>query len=92
MKNKTIFKTHDHCEAIEKFKKFKEYGTTYITYDYTTREYIVELVREVNSTTDLMRQGLVDIKLNYDLTVEETDALDFADSAIKTLIDMGVIK
>lgn len=92
MKNKTKFKTHDYREAFEKFKKFKEYGTAYITYDYPTKEYIVELIREAGSATELMRQGLVDIKLNYDLTPEELDALDFADSAIKTLIEMEIIK
>lgn len=91
MKNKTKFRTPDYREAFEKFKKFKEYGTAHITYDYHTKEYIVELVREADSATELMRQGLVDIKLNYDLTPEELDALDFADSAIKTLIDMEVI-
>ena len=92
MQNKTKFRTHDYREAFEKFKKFKEYGTAYITYDYPTKEYIVELVREANSAAELMRQGLVDIKLNYDLTQEEIDALDYADSAIKTLIEMEIIK
>lgn len=92
MKHKTIFRTHDYREACEKFKKFKEYGTAYITYDYPTREYIVELVCETHSTTDMMRQFLVDIKLNHDLVGEELDALEFADSAIKTLVDMGVIE
>lgn len=92
MKHKTLFRTHDYREACEKFTKFKELGTAYITYDYTTQEYIVELVREVKSSTDLMRQILVDIKLNHDLIEEEIDALDFADSAIKTLQDMEIIK
>lgn len=91
MKNIIKFRTPDYREAFEKFKKFKEYGTAHITYDYPTKEYIVELVRVAKSASDLMRQGLVDIKLNYDLTAEEIDALDFADSAIKTLVDMEVI-
>ena len=92
MKNKTIFKTHDYCKALEKFRMFKDYGTASVTCDHSAKEYIVELVREAHSSTELMRQLLVDIKLNYDLTLEETDALDFADSAIKTLVDMGVLK
>lgn len=92
MKNRTIFKTKDYHEANEKFRKFKEYGSASSLYDFTTGEYTVELVREAKSSTELMRQGLVDIKLNYDLTPEEIDALDYADSAIKTLIDMGIIK
>lgn len=92
MKHKTIFRTHDYCVAVDKFKKFKEHGTAYITYDYLTQEYIVELVRETKSTTDLMRHILVDIKLNHDLIEEEIDALDFADTAIKTLQDMEIIK
>jgi hypothetical protein len=92
MKHKTLFRTHDYREACEKFTKFKEHGTAYITYDYPTNEYIVELVREVKSSTDLMRQILVDIKLNHDLIEEEIDALNFADSAIKTLQDMEIIK
>lgn len=92
MKNKTIFKTHDYCEALEKFRNFKDYGTASVICDHLAKEYIVELVRETRSSTELMRQLLVDIKLNHDLTLEETDALDFADSAIKTLIDMGVIE
>lgn len=92
MKNRTIFKTHNCHEVFENFRKFTKYGTTNVSYNFTTGEYIVELVREAKSSTDLMRQGLVDIKLNYDLTPEEIDALDYADSAIKTLIDMGIIK
>jgi len=92
MKHKTIFRTHDYREACEKFKKFKEHGTAYITYDYPTKEYIVELVRETKSVSDMMRQFLVDIKLNHDLIEEELDALEYADSAIKTLQDMGVIE
>lgn len=92
MKNRTIFKTHDCNEAIEKFQKFKDYGSASSLYDFTTGEYIVELVREAKSSTDLMRQALVDIKLNYDLTDDEIDALAFADSAIKTLIDMEIIE
>ncbi len=92
MKHKTIFKTHDYREACEKFTKFKEHGTAYITYDYPTNEYIVELVRETKSVSDMMRAFLVDIKFNHDLITEELDALDYADSAIKTLQDMGVLK
>ena len=92
MKHKTIYRTHDYREACEKFTKFKEHGTAYITYDYPTKEYTVELIRETHSTTDMMRQFLVDIKLNHDLIGEELDALDFAESAIKTLVDMGVLQ
>lgn len=91
MKHKRIFKTPDYREACEKFTKFKEHGTAYITYDYLTKEYIVELTRETKTVAEMMRQFLLDIKLNYDLCDEELDALNYADSAIKTLEDMGVL-
>lgn len=92
MIHKRTFKTHDYCEAIEKFRKFKEYGTSCIGCDHITGEYTVELVYETHSVADMMRQFLVDIKLNHDLCDEEIDALAYADSAIKTLVDMGVIE
>lgn len=92
MKHKRTFKTNDYREALEKFRKFKEHGTASVTRDNNAGEYVVELTSETHSVSDMMRQFLVDIKLNHDLCVEELDALDYADSAIKTLVDMGVIK
>ena len=92
MKHKRIFKTPDYREACEKFAKCKDLGTAYITYDYPTKEYTVELTRETKTVADMMRQFLLDIKLNHDLIEEEIDALDYADSAIKTLQDMEIIK
>lgn len=92
MKHKRIFKTNDYREAFEKFRKFKEYGISSITCDDNAGEYIVELMCESHTVPDMMRQFLVDIKLNQDLCDEEIDALAYADSAIKTLVDMGVIE
>lgn len=92
MKHKRTFKTYDYREALEKFRKFKEYGIASVICDHNTKEYKVEFACETKTVSDMMRQFLVDIKLNYDLIDEEIDALDYADSAIKTLIDMGVIK
>jgi hypothetical protein len=53
---------------------------------------MVEWETTCNTYTDLMREYLLDIKLNNDLPQEQIDALAYADGAIKTLLDMGVIK
>ena len=92
MKIKTIFKTHNHDEAVKKFAEFKDLGTVYMIYDYTTHEYAIELQQETKSESDFMRTMLLSIKLQNELSTEELDALAYADSAIKTLVDMGVLE
>ena len=92
MKFKTKYRYHNYVEASEKFIECKKLGATNMTYDYPTQEYIIELVREVHSEPEFMRFLLSDIKLDYELSADEIDALAYADSAIKTLQDMGVIK
>ena len=92
MKFKTKYHYNDYREACEKFSECKKLGTTYMKYDYRTQEYTIELVRESQSESEFMRILLSDIKSDYDLSTEELDALAYADSAIKTLVDMGVLK
>ena len=84
--------TSDYREAHEVFSKFASIGTAYLTYDYPTHEYIVELTQIAHGTSDLMRATLAGMWATLDLNDEERDALAYADTAIKTLIDMGVIK
>ena len=89
MKIRTKKTTYDYREALEKFKAAKEVGTAYMTYDYTTRLYTVELWQETNSQSEFYRAILSNINTNI---AEEQDALSYADSAIKTLVDMGVLE
>lgn len=58
----------------------------------TDGSYTVEWETRCNNHSDLMRAYLLDIKLLNDLSQEQLDALSYADSAIKTLVDMGIIK
>lgn len=92
MKIKHTYRTPDYRVAMEKFNKFKAEGSPYLIYDYTTKDYIIEITQEVSSNTDLMRNILHHLSNNDDLADEERDALAFADSAIKTLTDMGIIE
>ena len=84
--------TPDYREAQEVFNRFKKVGTAYMTYDYPTHEYTVELTQISHGTADLMRATLTGMWATMKLNTEERDALAYADSAIKTLQDMGVIK
>jgi hypothetical protein len=78
----------DYREALEQWRK----NTPSTIHSLLDGTYTVEWETTCNSTTDLMREYLSDIKNDNDLPQEQIDALAFADSAIKTLIDMGVIK
>ena len=88
------YHTFDYREAQEKFSKFKTKGTTYQTYDFKTHEYTIEVKIEISSKSDLMRTYLSNLYENVkDIAAqEELDALEYADSAIKTLVDMGVLE
>lgn len=93
MKIKSKYKVRHLEDAVKKFQECKRLGTSYMIYDYQTHEYTIELERDVESEADFMRAMLVGIRLNEAiLTTEELDALAYADSAIKTLKDMGVIE
>lgn len=86
--------TPDYREAQMWLASMKEKGTTYLTYDYTTKSYTLEADIIVENEADMMRAFLLSIKENLEdqLAQEELDALAYADSAIKTLSDMGVLK
>lgn len=85
--------TPDYREAQELFSQFKAKGTTYLTYDYTTKDYLIECNQEASTYSEVMRIVLSDIAQRFSdqLNTEEKDALVYADGAIKTLIDMGEI-
>lgn len=89
MKIKLKRTTPDYREAFKLFTDFKAKGTAYITYDYSSKLYIVELWQESKTISDFYRIILSNIETD---TPEEQDALAYADSAIKTLVDMGVIE
>jgi hypothetical protein len=91
MKIKLKYETCDYREAQELFAKFKQQGTSYCTYDYPSKTYKIELEKECNTEAEQYRWVLQQMFLNS-YTEEEKDALSYADSAIKTLIDMGVLK
>ena len=86
--------TVDYREACEMFKSAKERGTAYLTYDYPSKEYIIEFVQEARAGSETMRAFLNNIAVFNinNLAKEELDALSYADSAIKTLVDMGVLE
>lgn len=88
MKVKHIKHYEDYREALQQWR----IHTPSTIHSHPNGTYTVEWVTTCNNSTDLMREYLLDIKLHNDLPQEQIDALDFADSAIKTLIDMGVIK
>lgn len=88
MKLKHIKHYEDYREALTKWR-----NTTPSTIrSNTDGSYTVEWETACNTYTDLMREYLLDIKLNNDLPQEQIDALAYADGAIKTLLDMGIIK
>lgn len=82
----------DYREAHEAFHKACTKGTAYLTYSYTTKTYTLETFKEVHGTPNLMREMLAHIYIENNLPEEQVDALVYAESAIKTLADMGVIK
>lgn len=88
MKVKHIRHYEDYREALAQWKR----TTPSTIHSDTNGIYVVEWETTCNSTPDIMREFLLDIKLHNDLPQEQIDALDYADSAIKTLIDMGVIE
>ena len=81
--------TPDYREAQQLFADFKAKGTAYISYDYPSKLYTIELWQESKSESEFYRIILSNIETD---TPEEQDALAYADSAIKTLVDMGVIE
>ena len=91
MKIKLKYETCDYREAQELFAKFKQQGTTYQTYDYSSKTYTIELEKECKTEAEQHRLVLQQMFLNSHIE-EEKDALSYADAAIKTLIDMGVLK
>lgn len=78
----------DYREALAEWRR----NTPATIHSHTNGVYVVEWETTVNTGSDLMREYLLDIRNDNDLPQEQIDALDFADSAIKTLIDMGMIK
>ena len=89
MKIKIKRTTPDYREACQLFTDFKAKGTAYISYDYTSKLYTIECWQESKSESEFYRIILSNIETD---TPEEQDALAYADGAIKTLVDMGVIK
>lgn len=91
MKAKVKYQTCDYREAQEMFAKFKQKGTSYIIYDYPTSTYTIEL--EVSCDTEAERNRYILQQLYYNVeSEEEKETIIYADSAIKTLVDMGVLK
>ena len=91
MKVKIIKRTPDYREACQLFSEFSKKGTTYSTYDFTTKEYTVELVQDAHTDSEIHRLTLLNMYYNTD-SIEELLAITYADSAIKTLVDMGVLE
>lgn len=78
----------EYREALEKWRK----TTPSTIHSNIDGSYTVEWETRCNNHSDLMRAYLLDIKLLNDLSQEQLDALSYADSAIKTLVDMDIIK
>lgn len=88
MKIKHVKQYDDYREALEKWRK----TTPSTIHSNVDGSYTVEWTVTCNGTSDLMREYLLDINMQNDLPQEQIDALSFADGAIKTLVDMGIIK
>ena len=88
MKLKHIKYFEDYREALECWRR----TTPSTIHSCTQGVYIVEWESECNENAQMIRERLFDIKVDYNLSNEQLDALAFADSAIKTLLDMGIIK
>lgn len=62
-----------------------------VKFDSEAERYIFRITEEVTEPIFNI-QNLHDIAEDNELTVEQQNAIDYGISAIKTLIDMGVIK
>lgn len=62
-----------------------------ISYDKPTMYYLIDIERDM-SETDIHLESLHDLRESEETSLEEKNAIDYAISAIKTLIDMGVLK
>ncbi len=95
MKVSTSITTPDYREAMQLFSLHRSQGSkvTCNTIADNTFDYTVTWYTECNSTPSLMRQLIANIYHGHsDLPLEELDALVYAEQAIKTLEDMGVLK
>lgn len=88
MKIKHVIHHEDYRDALAQWRRH----TPATIHSHTDGTYIVEWETKCDGASDLMREYLLDIKLHNDLPQEQIDALEFADSAIKTLLDMEIIK
>ena len=80
--------TEDSKQAVQLFQDFQKLGNAYMTYDYTTCAYDVEVTVKCETESEQHRIILKQLFLNT-AAPEEQDALAYADAAIKTLVDMG---
>lgn len=88
MKIKQTKHYEDYREAILQWNSHKPSLIHY----HEDGTFTVEWIAECNNTPDLMREFLLAIKLQNDLPQEQIDALAYADSAIKTLVDMEILQ
>ena len=88
MKVKHIKHYDNYNEALRQWR----INTPSTLHSHIDGTYVVEWETICNSTPDLMREYLLGIKLQNQLPQEQIDALEYADSAIKTLQDMEIIK
>lgn len=90
MNIRTTYRTPDYREAQELFHEWTKQGEAYM-FPTKTGEYKVVRYMRTHTELETHRAVLENIFLHTD-SEEEREALSYADSAIKTLIDMGVLE
>ena len=95
MKIPTKITTPDYREAFNLFTVHKiDHARIQAVYDKEsdTWNYVVSWLNDCHTESERNRQFLANIYHSYDLPIEELDALCYAEQAIKTLVDMGVLE
>ena len=90
MNIRTTYRTPDYREAQEIFHKWSKIGEVCM-FQTHSGEYKVIRYMHTHTDSETHRAVLESIFLNTD-SIEEREALSYADSAIKTLVDMGVLE
>lgn len=90
MKIKEQF-TFPTFEKLSEFITTHKYSKITVEFDGSTNTYNVTTESD-NTEAEFNMGNLSYIAKEHDLTMEQRNAIDYGISAIKTLIDMGVLK
>ena len=91
MKIKTVITTFDSVDDLIDYINTNHHKPLKVQRDVVAHQFKVYEEQEVTEP-EFNMGNLSYIAKEHDLTMEQRNAIDYAISAIKTLIDMGVIK